>query len=495
MPILTTFRDALIAEIQGFWRTRFPQQTGALGGSIGRNSTAQALALFSLIKAVEDADREWPPNKNSSSGALQLAANTFGLPSNLGGYGPNGATLASGGVAPLTGAKGTTFPNNMLAVAADGVTQVSLSGAQTIPAGSGTGSVNGSFVALTPGSSGNLPAGTPLTLISPPVGADTTVTLSSGLSGALDNETPIQLLARLLARLQLPPKGGAEPDYIVWAGVPGVLKVYEYPRRHGTGAVDMVVVAGGSGIGRVPGAGLVAAAQAAVDLARPVAVETALVTAPLTQGVGHVLRVRIKPSTPFDWDDTSTVWLVTNVAVGIGVGGGDRITLSSPPPASLTNAVDLGNKPRVYFALQANAPPVALQTTVVAYNVGANTVDLANPNPPGWIAPVAAVSVMCAGGVAYTPIASALLAYADSLGPSRLSGYGDTVQPWDDTLRFAVLGEIALSILDVDGITHLATDLVATPTIDAASANITGADGTPLTPPELLIIRAIHVNQ
>jgi len=48
----------------------------------------------------------------------------------------------------------------------------------------GAGSVVGKFIAVTPGTAGNLPVGTVLTWQSPPSGADSTVTLTSPLRGA-----------------------------------------------------------------------------------------------------------------------------------------------------------------------------------------------------------------------------------------------------------------------------------------------------------------------
>jgi hypothetical protein len=204
--------------------------------------------------------------------------------------------------------------------------------------------------------------------------------------------------------------------------------------------------------------------------------------------------VRIVPSVPFDWDDTAAVYLVTAYSQGTGLGGGDKVTLLTAPPASLTNAVDIGARPRVYFSQGANQPAVALLTEVVAYDVGAKTVDLISPNPTGWVNPTPAASLMLAGSAAYTPIATALHDYVNSLGPSRASGYADTLQPWDDTLRIAVISELALAVVDVvDGVTHLALDMVVQPTIDEVTANVVGSDAFPSTPPELLWTKAIQV--
>lgn len=51
-----------------------------------------------------------------------------------------------------------------------------------------------------------------------------------------------------------------------------------------------------------------------------------------------------------------------------------------------------------------------------------------------------------AGGVT-TPVASAILAYVDSVGPARGS-YADALDPWEDNVSIGRIVEVALSARD-----------------------------------------------
>src|SRR5207244_722695 len=150
---------------------------------LGKQSRAVAMALLAIEKAIEDADHDGAPSPKTSTAALDAFAVLFGLPSNQGGYGRNGAVAASGGAGPVTGTNGTIYPDGALLLASDGVTQFKLSGSVTIPGmPPGSGSIAGKFVAVTSGSAGNLPLNAVLTWLSPPSGSDATVVLStSGL--------------------------------------------------------------------------------------------------------------------------------------------------------------------------------------------------------------------------------------------------------------------------------------------------------------------------
>jgi uncharacterized phage protein gp47/JayE len=147
----------------------------------------------------------------------------------------------------------------------------------------GGGSVSATVAAVTPAAAGNAPAGTALSLISPVVGvAPGAVVAAGGLAAGADAEADDALRARLLLRIQNPPAGGSARDYEAWAlAVAGVEKVWVLPLYLGAGTVGVAFVTTG---GAVPGAPLVAAVQAAIDLLRPVTANV-LVFAPATQAV------------------------------------------------------------------------------------------------------------------------------------------------------------------------------------------------------------------
>lgn len=147
----------------------------------------------------------------------------------------------------------------------------------------GGGSVTAAVAAVTAGAAGNAAAGTALSLVAPVAGvAPAAVVAAGGLAAGADAETDDNLRARLLQRIQSPPRGGARNDYEAWAlAVAGVEQVWVLPLHLGPGTVGVTFVTTN---GAVPAAPLVAAVQAAIDALRPV---TAAVTvfAPATQAL------------------------------------------------------------------------------------------------------------------------------------------------------------------------------------------------------------------
>jgi uncharacterized phage protein gp47/JayE len=81
-------------------------------------------------------------------------------------------------------------------------------------------------VALTAGIVGNLPDGDALNLVTAIPGVDTAMLLGD-MSGGVDTETDDQLRERILFRIQNPPMGGSQADYVRWAmAVPGVTRAW-----------------------------------------------------------------------------------------------------------------------------------------------------------------------------------------------------------------------------------------------------------------------------
>jgi uncharacterized phage protein gp47/JayE len=155
--------------------------------------------------------------------------------------------------------------------------------------GGGTGS--GNVVARVAGAAGNSQAGVALQLVAPALGIQpSAVVAAGGLAAGVDAEGDAALRARLLQRIQTPPAGGAAADYVTWAlAVAGVEKVWVYPLWLGPGTVGVAFT---TTAGAIPGAPLVAAVQAALNLRRPV---TAAVTvfAPATQAVALTIDLAV----------------------------------------------------------------------------------------------------------------------------------------------------------------------------------------------------------
>lgn len=169
---------------------------------------------------------------------------------------------------------GAVIPAGTLLQALDGV-QYQTTADATITAPTATAPV----AALVAAAAGNRVTGQSLTLVSPIVGVQSTAT-AGVLSGGADIETDDALRARLLARIQQPPQGGASTDYVAWAlQVAGVTRAWCYPGELGAGTVTVRFVRDndGSGSAIIPDAGEVATVQAWINLLRPVTAQVTVV--------------------------------------------------------------------------------------------------------------------------------------------------------------------------------------------------------------------------
>ena len=468
MPITTYSRDEIAAQVLAFFRVRFPGRDLGPESWLGKQARATAMALLLIQKAIEDADHDAVPGPLSSTLALDNFAVVFGLPSNKGGYGRNGAVAATGAAGNASGTKGITFSDGLLLTASDGVTTFELQGAVTIPGTPpGTDVALAKFVAVTPGLAGNLSVGSQLRWQSPPAGAAATVTLSSPSGGGLDAETDRALLQRILDRLQQPPKGGANIDYITWAlERTGVYKAYAYPRRGGTGTVDLVIVAAGSGVGRVPPESVRADVASFILSVQPTNVEGFSVYVPQQPADKDLtIHVRAELAPKYSWD-----WSDVGLALTVSAHSPGSITLSAPAPATLTGAVDQGLKPRLQVvSASLGAPVIPEQPRVTAYDVTKTILTLEGAMS---VEPTNGDKVF-AGAYAAPLVAQAVLNFVDSLGSSRKSPYADVVNVWDDTVALYTIATKATDALDVDGITKLlarvpATDSLGGPSVDIA---------------------------
>lgn len=161
------------------------------------------------------------------------------------------ATTAIGRVT-LTGTPGAALPLATTLATASGViyrtTEI-----VTLP-GSGTATVT--VAADMPGPAGNRAAGGVLTLVSPVSGIDgRAVVTAEGLAGGADLETIEAWRARILARIQQPPHGGASHDYVQWVreavDASHVAVVEDWVGRGSVGVVVAMRDAGPAGV-RVP---------------------------------------------------------------------------------------------------------------------------------------------------------------------------------------------------------------------------------------------------
>lgn len=497
MSLPTKTLDAIIKRVLAHFRTSFRGWPLGTEAFLGRSARAVGLSTWQLHGALEQIDADIVPSAQSSDDILSAWAEELGLPDGEGGYGRSKPVAASGGVGLLTGIQGTVYPLGAVATAEDGTTQIQLTAVATIPGSPpGLGSVSGSFTAITKGTVGNLPVGSKLTWETVPSGADPTFELTSALGYGLDTEDNSQVFSRIVARLQAPPRGGITEDYHLWAQtVPGVTNVYVFPKRSGTGTVDVVITVGGTGQARLPSAGTLALVEEAINNERPVGAEAIQVMAPLAPDAnGHVVKVRVVPFSDdyeFDWDDTAASYTVDTYTAGAPA----TLKLNTLAPQSLKTAIDTyllgaGTAPRLQVISTGSVINEPIRAVAYSDGGGQTTLTL-ETLPDDWVPPTAGDLVFAYGPVVET-IAGEILVSVDALGPSRACGFADEILPWDDKITISGIIAAAQNAVASDGSSLIEEVPVGGATIDGVVADVQGEDqGTP----ELLWLEHIIITQ
>ncbi|WVR18344.1 baseplate J-like protein [Bordetella phage PY223] len=196
------------------------------------------------------------------------------------------AEFASGNVSFVGTINGTIIPSGTIVKRSDGVEYETQSDA-TVSAGAATATVR----ALQAGSAGNTNAGTALALVFPIAGVNSAATAAAGgITNGSDVEGDDSLRARMLARIQQPPHGGADFDYKAWAlEVPGVTRAWVYPLHLGPGTVGITFVRDND-TPIIPDPAEVQAVQDHIDALRPVTAE-AVVFAPVAEPLDFTISV------------------------------------------------------------------------------------------------------------------------------------------------------------------------------------------------------------
>jgi uncharacterized phage protein gp47/JayE len=150
----------------------------------------------------------------------------------LPGDGRKAATFASGSVT-ATGINGSILPQGAQLAGQTGVLYETLAQITV-----GTGPTVVDVRAVDPGVAGNLDQGSSLAFVNAIAGVDGTVTVVD-MGGGVDVESDDELRERVLERIQQPPMGGAEYDYVAWAKqVPGVTRAWAAPEQ-GPGTITV----------------------------------------------------------------------------------------------------------------------------------------------------------------------------------------------------------------------------------------------------------------
>lgn len=264
---------------------------------------------------------------------------------NIWGVTRKAASFASGPIT-LTGTTGAVIPAGTLLAAANGQ-EYETDAEVTLAAGTATAQVT----ALAAGQAGNLAAGTTLTLVSPVAGVNSQAAVASGgLVGGADTETDAALRARLLARIQAPPHGGAKADYIAWAlEVAGVTRAWVYPGELGLGTVTVRFVRDDDA-SIIPDAAEVTAVQTHLDALRPVTAGLTVVApiavplnltiqlTPNTAAVQAAVQAEIKDLLRREAEPGGTI-LISHIREAISLAAGETNHVLTVPAADVTHTV------------------------------------------------------------------------------------------------------------------------------------------------------------
>lgn len=462
--MITLYSEEQLFELAiAYLQVAYPKASVGTRAYLGHQARSLAQLVGVLQQGVREADANGVPayqvdydgvlRSRCSKEALDDWAFTFGVPSNRGPgvYGRNAAQNARGGAGTASGAPGTVIPAGYtLADENTGAVIVSLVSTVTLDAG-GAGSC--SFVAVTTGAAGNLPVGAKLRWQTPPGGLSPLVTLTTALVGGYEEESDLELLARIIGRLQNPPRGGTAHDWRDWSETAkdtagrlvGIRRAYVYKVRNGAGSVDIVITQDGNGTGRDPGATKQGLIAAALDKLRIATDSYRVIRPSFAPAFRLLVKVVATYGNGYDWDDGGSPMTIVSVS-------GLQIVISGAnAPANLVAAINAGSYPRIQVAgLSVGPLPQMRRVYASAPNTpmaGQTTLSLTEAFE---VAP-AAGEVLYAGGGCVETVASAVLAYINGVGPSRQSGYADPLDSWEDVVSVSRVAQSAIDSRDAYG--------------------------------------------
>ena len=278
-PSLTELRDRVKADLE----THLPgADTGLRRGNIQVLSHAHAGACHGLYGYLQRMFSQILPD-TAEMAFLERQAAIWGITRKT-------ASKASGSLI-ATGVNDSVIPTGTQWDRADGVRFVSTSEA-VIADGQATVPIEASEA----GADGDTPEGSIFGLGPYLPGLDQAASVAEGgISGGADAETDASLRARVLSRIQTPPQGGSDQDYVAWAlEISGVTRAWCYPNRLGPGTVGVTVLTDDAEAGPIPAQAVIDEVQDYIDGLRPV---TAAVTVFACVAVAVDFDIRLSPDT------------------------------------------------------------------------------------------------------------------------------------------------------------------------------------------------------
>ena len=307
------------------------------------------------------------------------------------------------------------------------------------------------IAAISLGIATNLEADQELQFDSTPVNLQQAGRILEDLENGRDTESEADHQARILDKIGRPRLGGARQDFEQWVteSAAFVSTAYVYPKRNGSGTVDLVALKSGRGTARLLSLGERTTVFDAVELLRPVTA-TIRVLEVVAEPTDVTFKVRPESdaSFVFDWND------VTPPTIASYVGGTKTLTFQATRPTSMQAGDRIIIDDPLSDGREFEIDQLSGTTAVILVD------DIG-------FAPTVA-SPVYSGGPLVAPARDRILALFDALGPSNpdSKAYG----PWEGNLRTSNLFETVQTtpgVLDSDPDTPLVTVEASDPTFPA----------------------------
>jgi uncharacterized phage protein gp47/JayE len=299
-------------------------------------------------------------------------------------------------------------------------------------------------ISIDTGSACRLAAGEFLTFVSPPAGLEERAELQIAISeGGDDLESEEAWSARIVARFQTPPLGGAAADYVAWStALEGVTAAYCYPTRQGLGTVDVAALHSGSGADRLLNPSERADLLAVLEVKRPVGV-TVRVLEVLQQQPNVEVTVADDgtPATAWDWVDQVPL----EVLGWVGATRTLQFTVNRPDTMVAAGRIVIAD-----VAGDGDGRPYVIESLS-----GLDSIVL-EEQPKGFdgadLDPLV-TDIVYSGGALTALVREALLAHINGLGTANP---GSVYGSWEGDLRLSAIYRVATGVTGVRDATPIA---------------------------------------
>jgi len=258
------------------------------------------------------------------------------------------AAVAATGLADFTGTNASVIPAGTLLQRSDGV-EYTTDAEATISGGVASVAIT----AAIPSVDGNADVGVSLTLVSPIAGVQSQVYVAAGgVTGGDDTETDDSFRNVLLRRIQQPPHGGAQHDYIQWAGEShaSITRTWVYPQELVANGVTVRIMTDDATANGIPEQTVIDAAQAYIDTQRPVTADVVVVApvavaldltisglSPSTVTVKEAIEGEITDLIRRESEPGGTL-LISHIREAISIASGEIDHVLTSPVADVTHA-------------------------------------------------------------------------------------------------------------------------------------------------------------